>query len=102
MPINMPCTDCGKHGDATCHLLSFEDEPWLCRGCTDKRVKKLHHQIKSWEKRCENVENNLHERIENWIKLDNQRLARIEELEESLEWHKQLQESQKGKALLHL
>jgi hypothetical protein len=50
MPINMPCTDCGEHGDATCHLHEFPDEPWLCRGCTDKRVKKLHEELNGYKK----------------------------------------------------
>lgn len=50
MPFNMNCEDCGGNGDATCHLLSFEDEPWLCRECTDKRVAKLVARIAELEK----------------------------------------------------
>jgi len=84
MPVCMACTDCGKNPEATCHLYCFKDEPWLCRKCTEKRVKKLYNKIKSAEKRVENVEANLWERVENWNELDNLRLKRIQELERAL------------------
>jgi hypothetical protein len=53
MPLTVACTDCGENPEYTCHLHSFPDAPWLCRNCTDKRVKALYQEIAELKEQVE-------------------------------------------------